>query len=538
MKKIVALLLIMASLLTSVCFTVSAKEAFSDVPYTHWAYDYVSEMVARGIVKGYEDGTYRPGNKVSRGEWAKLLVATADIDIYDNYEKILESIEDVNESDWYASYAVTVMPYLDFTEAEKGGRYIVSFEPNRPATRLEITKSIVKERGYDIITPDESLINGFADFSSIPEADKKYVAAAVKEGIIAGFNDNTFRPFDSLTRAEAATMLYRAYIKDSGENESSKPYRMSTLVPAEMGEDESVRATLDDHRNLYYIDAEDNCVYKINLDDRVKTFYFDPNDLEGELGEASLSAFKGTQVFWDEKTGTLLLAGMYTGKVEPGKAASNKEKIFTVYNISDNTKNKLLTITDDYGGGGDKINIQAVLNNKYLLVYCSGYYKLDTKTGETTRIYISGYGANDRVRCRIYGNDIFDMDDYDLHKYDYTSNAFSKLYNIDDAGYGNLAAKNGCYYFYSKDWKKPGEMYKLSLKDFSVTTLDINLNPEKVDVTDMAGFDKLDDTFYVADDETMVFYDHDICAYRILEAAESKKTTINIEEFFYKYERQ
>ncbi len=47
--------------------------SFHDVPNTHWAYEAILKVEKAGIMIGYPDGTFRPGETVSRAEMTKLL---------------------------------------------------------------------------------------------------------------------------------------------------------------------------------------------------------------------------------------------------------------------------------------------------------------------------------------------------------------------------------------------------------------------------------------------------------------------------------
>jgi len=51
-------------------FVPPARPTFSDVPHSFWAYKYIEYIASRGIASGYENGTYRPGNVVDRGQMA------------------------------------------------------------------------------------------------------------------------------------------------------------------------------------------------------------------------------------------------------------------------------------------------------------------------------------------------------------------------------------------------------------------------------------------------------------------------------------
>ena len=53
--------------------TVKVSEAFSDVPSSAWYYNNVMQAAANGIVSGYPDGTFKPGNSVTRRDFAIML---------------------------------------------------------------------------------------------------------------------------------------------------------------------------------------------------------------------------------------------------------------------------------------------------------------------------------------------------------------------------------------------------------------------------------------------------------------------------------
>lgn len=51
----------------------NANMKFKDVPETHWAYKAIEELAEKGIINGYEDGTFKPDETVTRAELATML---------------------------------------------------------------------------------------------------------------------------------------------------------------------------------------------------------------------------------------------------------------------------------------------------------------------------------------------------------------------------------------------------------------------------------------------------------------------------------
>ena len=48
-------------------------KTFSDVSKDFWAYDAITELAEQGILNGYEDGTFRPDEPITRAEAAAII---------------------------------------------------------------------------------------------------------------------------------------------------------------------------------------------------------------------------------------------------------------------------------------------------------------------------------------------------------------------------------------------------------------------------------------------------------------------------------
>ena len=209
MKKTV-IAIVSFIILTQATSTVSAKEypqRFWDVPKTHWAFGYIAEFADMGIIKGYEDGSFKPENTVSRAEWAKMILEAAGIKTDD---------ESVYFSDLKDHWAIK---YVNAAKGYFGALSDGLYYPDQDATREDVAASMVKLKGYDVNNVDYSYLMKFKDLDSISGNAKKYISVAVQNGLISGYEDNTFRGQATLTRAEAATLLCRAFLTREEQQE-------------------------------------------------------------------------------------------------------------------------------------------------------------------------------------------------------------------------------------------------------------------------------------------------------------------------------
>ena len=84
-------------------------EDFSDVKESHGNFEAIQYMKGEGVIKGYEDGTFKPNNKINRAEFLKIaLESQEDFDIANAKSCLAKSnikpLSDVSLKEWYAPY--------------------------------------------------------------------------------------------------------------------------------------------------------------------------------------------------------------------------------------------------------------------------------------------------------------------------------------------------------------------------------------------------------------------------------------------------
>jgi len=106
---------------------------FSDVGKGAWYSNYVGFAQAKGFVTGYPDGTFHPGECITRAEAARLLAAAIGLDKEEGIE-----FSDVEDSAWYAGY-VQALKTAGVIDGYSDGTY----RPDNLVTRAESAKLIV-----------------------------------------------------------------------------------------------------------------------------------------------------------------------------------------------------------------------------------------------------------------------------------------------------------------------------------------------------------------------------------------------------------
>ncbi|MFC3799822.1 S-layer homology domain-containing protein [Cohnella sp. GCM10012308] len=182
------------------------KVTFNDIARVEgWAGRQIQVVAAKGAIEGKSAGIFAPQDKITRAEFAKILITALNLD---NTLATSSKFSDVPASHWAAPYIAVA--------AEKGiinGKSASTFAPNATITRAEMATMIARAlkvtQDLKDIDNVEAALSVFKDSSKIGSAFRSSVAWAAASDIIIGANGK-FLPNDNATRAEAAVIIYRA----------------------------------------------------------------------------------------------------------------------------------------------------------------------------------------------------------------------------------------------------------------------------------------------------------------------------------------
>ena len=238
MKRVLSFIVAMVMFVTIVPF-VSASSTFSDVPRNHWAYKEIQTMASLGIIKGYEDGKFRPNNLVTRAEFAKIMIAAAGVDIHS--QKVSQTFQDVPRNHWAFYYVEYAKPYLTGYKSDSG-KY--TYKPDQYAVREDIAVALVRLLGYDqTYKADLDVLKRFRDHNQVSPALRPYIAISIQTELMKGSN-NYYRPQDAITRAEAASLLFRALLEQK-DDETKVVFPTPVKPPAPTPEPELPTSVTD-----------------------------------------------------------------------------------------------------------------------------------------------------------------------------------------------------------------------------------------------------------------------------------------------------
>ncbi|MFJ8457711.1 S-layer homology domain-containing protein [Lysinibacillus xylanilyticus] len=192
---------IVAALTTSaivVVPTVQAAEKFTDVDYTKEYGAAVKDLAARGIIKGYADGTFKPYADVTRGQASKILAGLLGLDTKNVVDP---QFTDVKPSDEYYG-AIAALENKGIISGLADG----SFGVNQAITREQLARMLTV--AYQLESDNVDLTLPFKDIVKYSEAHYA-VAPLFENNITKGITPTTFGLKETVKRSQLALFIHR-----------------------------------------------------------------------------------------------------------------------------------------------------------------------------------------------------------------------------------------------------------------------------------------------------------------------------------------
>lgn len=230
-------------------------DQFEDLDSNSWYAHYVDNLIEKDILHGYPDNTVKPHNNIHVSEFTTLLLNSI------GYK------EPIDDDVWYSNY-VDQAQELNIIDQGDFENY------DRPINRQEMAKMIVRASNADEMDGNLS----FDDSNTIDTTYQGYVRTAVSLEMLAGYPDNTFRPMENLTRAEASKVIVKVMEQESEHESSQEP------------SDEDILSIEDDFSNYLFQETSGNNVV-VNYDSKTDLIMDMKNVMSESLAEEYVDSY-------------------------------------------------------------------------------------------------------------------------------------------------------------------------------------------------------------------------------------------------------
>jgi spore germination protein YaaH len=165
---------------------------FKDVSKSNWSAFAVETAAKIGFVNGYEDGTFHPEAKITRAEFATILVKALGLKNTGN-----DSFADT-KGHW-AAESINALK----SSGIAGGYNDGTFKPDQENSRAEIVTMLAKVMNLDKV----STIGKFSDVRG--HWAEQSINALANAGIVSGNGTGAFDPNVTASREESVVMILR-----------------------------------------------------------------------------------------------------------------------------------------------------------------------------------------------------------------------------------------------------------------------------------------------------------------------------------------
>ncbi len=193
--------------------------SYPDILQDFWGIAEIEYLSDKGIIDGRPSGVYDPDSTIKNGEFLKLVLAALEhYGITPEGEEsgctLCEQLRQKIETHWIVEHG-----WYDkgiSSGVLNPGDYGGTYNPETPITRLQMARMMVRARQLagqlfqlKKMQAVSMLEESFEDGGVLEGSNAVYMASAVLLRYITGFTDNTLRPYENATRAQAAVITWR-----------------------------------------------------------------------------------------------------------------------------------------------------------------------------------------------------------------------------------------------------------------------------------------------------------------------------------------
>lgn len=188
-----------------------AASAFSDMKESDFGYESAAYLKDRRIMTGFEDGSFRPDQKVNRAEAMKILgfpLINGDVSAPKE-----DPFDDVSKNDWFAPYVAWGVTKNIINGSDKSS----DFRPQESITKAEFIKMMLTAYGVDTKAHGDIELPLATDVADVKQWYYPYFRYALASSVIVTPKSGLLAPGRELTRIDVAVLLYRFLLYKDGK---------------------------------------------------------------------------------------------------------------------------------------------------------------------------------------------------------------------------------------------------------------------------------------------------------------------------------
>src|SRR5450830_582124 len=204
MRRFLSIVLAVVMLLAVCSPVLTARAAgFKDVAASYWAFDEITALAAKKVLAGYPDGTFKPEGKVTREEFAKMVVVAKGLALV---KPASPTFTDVLASRWSYGY-VEAAAKAGYIKGIGGGKFAPASQIKRQDMAVLLVRVIGKEAESKTIKESVAFAN---DEPKIGTYAIGAVTIAVRPRVqlLTWDKSRNLNPTMSATRGDCAFAIY------------------------------------------------------------------------------------------------------------------------------------------------------------------------------------------------------------------------------------------------------------------------------------------------------------------------------------------
>ncbi len=174
------------------------NKLFNDIDRYGWAKEAIEGLYYAGIINGMEEGVFNPAGQVTREQFCKMAVQLFGVLQYDTDS----DFADVDPNGWYAQYINSAIR-AGYVQGQSDDYFGIG----EPIMRQDMATILFRGLG----SQDSAAKLNFTDNDAIAPYALDAVSEFVGLEIINGYEDGSFNPRGTATRAEAAKVIWGVY---------------------------------------------------------------------------------------------------------------------------------------------------------------------------------------------------------------------------------------------------------------------------------------------------------------------------------------